>query len=253
MKSRLSVLILEDSQTFSMYLALLLQRMGFKSLRVSRPEAAKFVLTRGFTDLLIVGDQPGPEAPHEIVRELAGCIPPASIPILVISRQNNPAERAACLAAGCSSYLSKPVQPKQLHEALHENTVPPSERRRNLRSTVDMIASVSIEEQPGHPHQVLCLSRRGALISATETLPTGTRVALQLPLGDEQIALAGTVLYNLTNPENRTPRAFGVLFHQVDTPLADQIDAYLEAMLAECRLMTPETDDSDEEKQLIAG
>ncbi len=231
MKSPISVLILEKSQTFSMYLTLLLQRMGLKSLRVNEFEAAKSVLSRGFTDILIVGDQEGSRPVHAIVQDLANCIIDNSIPIIVVSTCNDPDEQKACYDAGCQSYLSKPIQPKQLHEALYARVTPDMERRKNLRCNVDLTAEVAINSQQPRTHDVLALSKGGALISSPQSLPTGTGIEMVLILDGLKIPLSGSVIYNLTDVKESDLQAFCVLFHQVSQSHADMIDQYLEKLL----------------------
>lgn len=252
MKNRINVLLIEESQTFSMYLAILLQRIGFKSLRVSQPESAKYVLSRGITDVLIIGDQSGPEATHEIVRELSECIPGKSIPIIVVSRHSDSTEQQACLEAGCQDYLLKPVQPKQLHDALHVHINPFSEKRLNLRSQVDMIAKVSVDGAPPKSCRVLTLSRGGALIAYPQTLLTGAEITLTLRVGKTRLELAGSVLYNLTHLEEKAPRAFGLLFQQISEVNADLIEDYLQVMLAECRLVASTNGSSAHQSEAAA-
>jgi len=253
MKNRISVLVVEESQTFSMYLAILLQRIGFKSLRVSQPESAKFVLSRGFTDCLIIGDQSGPEATHEIVQELSARIPGNTIPIIVVSRHCDPAEQQACLDAGCQDYLLKPVQPKQLHDALYASINPFPEKRLNLRSQVDMMAEVSVDNGPSQTCRVLTLSCGGALVAYPQTLLTGSEVSLTLRLDNTRLHLAGSVLYNLIHVEEKVPRAFGLLFHQVSPAHADRIEDYLQTTLDECRLIATTTGSTPHYREAAAS
>jgi DNA-binding response OmpR family regulator len=237
MKNPVSVLVLEQSQVFSRYLALLLQRMGLKSLCVREPEAAKTVLSRGFSDILIVGDQNGAKQTHVIVQDLANCIIDNSIPIIVVSSCAEPDEKKACYEAGCQDYLTKPVQPRLLHEALYARVAPTKERRKNLRSKVDLTAEVTIDNQQSHTHDVLTLSKGGCLISSPRFMPTGTKVSLTLFLVDLQIPLSGIVLYTLTNVEDSNTVAVGVLFHHVSQIYADMIEQFLEKSLDQGNLM----------------
>ncbi len=253
MKNRISVLIVEESQTFSMYLAILLQRIGFKSLRVSQPESAKFVLSRGFSDVLVVGDHSGPDATHEIVQELSACITGSTTPIIVISKHDDPVERQACYDAGCRAYLLKPFQPKQLHDALYSYINPFSEKRLNLRSQVEMSAEICVDGDAPQTSRVLILSRGGALIAYKQTLPTGTKVTLTLRLGSKRIPLTGSVLYNRSNVAEDTPRAFGLLFHQENLSYAGLIEDYLQAMLVECRLVAASNNAAEQQCEATAG
>ncbi len=242
MKFPNNVLVIDRSQTFSMYLSLLLQRMGLKSMSVNGPGAAKAVLDLGFTDFLIVGDQNGTEPIHVIVRQLAEGIIDNSIPIIVVSTCNDPAEMSACYDAGCQGFLQKPIQPRLLHEALYSGVTPASERRKHLRCEVDLTVDVAIDSQQPQAHKLINLSKGGALISSSRTLPVGTQVDLHIYLDDLQVHLSGIVLYYLPNktlPNNtdRKAGAFGVLFHQISQSHADMIDSYMEKVFDQCSLL----------------
>jgi hypothetical protein len=116
-----------------------------------------------------------------------------------------------------------------------------------------MIAEVSIAGQRSQPLSLLSLSRGGALIAFDTSLPTGTGLIMKLPCAGELISLAGTVTYTLTNLDSRTPRAFGVLFQQINLTHADRIDALLEKMLEADRLVSAEQTDSEEEHRTATG
>ena len=223
MKRPISVLILEKSEVFSRYLTLLLRQMGLKSLSVREPEAAKSVLLRGFSDVLIIGDLKYPELPHVIVKDLANCIVDNSIPIIVVSNCADLDEKKACYDAGCHAYLTKPIQPKMLHDALYAGVKPLKERRKNLRSKVDLSAEITIQNQQSKTYDILNLSKGGCLIA------------------EEQIYLAGTVLYNLTSDKGSGIEGFGVLFHHVKKIDADIIEQYLERVLNQENLLTEES------------
>ncbi len=238
MKKRISVLIVDESQTFTMYLALLLQRIGFKTLRVSQAESAKFVLSRGFTDALIVGDLAGDEPKQQVVRELAKCCQGTAIPIIALSEHDDAAERQACHAAGCISYLPKPVRPAELHEVLYQSLKPFAETRVHLRSRVDMVTEISMQARASQPLRILSLSAGGALVAFHQTVAIGTEVAMRLPLKDETLVLNGTVIYNLADKDIDSCQGFCVMFHG-ESPLPGiKIEKYLEESLEECQLLS---------------
>ncbi|HKL26378.1 MAG TPA: PilZ domain-containing protein [Desulfuromonadales bacterium] len=238
MKNRISVLVVEENQTFSMYLALLLQRLGFKSLRVSQPEAAKFVVSRGFSDILVVGGREDPEPLPAVVGRLAGSSPGDRMPTIVISDHDTPEEKQACLAAGCQAYLVKPLQPKQLQDALYSCFSPFAERRLNLRSKVDLFAAVGIDGRPPEPLKVLTLSRGGALIGYDRLLAPDMQVTLTLHLDQGPLPLNGSVLYNLNNFDAGRQHAFGLVFDRPSRAQTELIENYLSRILEQCHLLT---------------
>ena len=238
MKSPISVLIVDQSEVFTRYLTLLLQKMGLKSLSVREPEAAKSVLSRGFSDVLIIGDLKSPEHPHVIVKDLANCIVDNSIPIIVISFRPDLDEKKACYDAGCHAYLTKPIQPKLLHDALYNKVFPFKERRKSLRSKVDLKAEFSVDKQQSETLDLVSLSKKGCLISSPRSLTTGTKVKLILSLAKLQIPVSGTVLYTLTSKKEADDVSLGVLFHNVNQIHADMIEQYLEMILDQENLLS---------------
>lgn len=239
MKSPTSALIIEKSPTFSKYLALLLQRMGLKSLHVFELEDAKSYLSLVFTDILIVGDQCVDKPIHAVVQELANHTSDRPIPIIVISTCADSDVVEACGKAGCQSYLLKPVQPKKLHDALYAKVTPASVQRKNLRSNVELAAEVIIDGQQMQSLQVLTLSKRGMLVSHSTAVSVGTKVSCMIPLDGSQLSVSGRVIYNLSQVEGNDLQAFCIHFELMSSFRAEQIDLYLERILDQ-RYLTPE-------------
>jgi CheY-like chemotaxis protein len=229
-KSRVSVLVVDKSQIFSMYLALLLNRMGLKSLRVDDYETAREVLSRGIIDVLIVGDQGDLEPVHALIQKLAPCVDKNTVPIIAISKHADPLLEKTCYEAGCHSYLLKPVQPKQLHNAIYAQIMPPSERRMNLRSRVDMVAWYSIDRGVSGSLEIQSLSGGGALISCDRFLPVGTKFSLDLVVDDHAVHLLCRVVYDISNIKN-TNHHYGILFENICRQEFDMIDRYIEINL----------------------
>ena len=230
MKSRISVLVVDKSQTFSMYLALLLHRMGFKSLRVDDYETAKEILSRGIIDILIVGDQGEDEPIFAIIKHLAPCVDGALVPIIAISKSSDPTYKTACFQSGCHSYLLKPIQPRQLHEALYEKLTPPSERRTSLRCRVNLEAELSIEKDVIELFQVESLSKGGALVSCEKQIPIGSELTINIMINDKRINLTSKVVY-MHNAGDFDHYNIGVSFIDIDNKTEDLIDKFIEKTL----------------------
>jgi CheY-like chemotaxis protein len=234
-----TVLILERSQTFAMYLALLLRRMGLQSLAVSTVAAAREALARGGVDFLLVGEPGGGCQITTAVQILAGDPAGSRLPMVAIALRENEVERQACLQAGCRTYLLRPVQPRELHRALYANLAFAAGGRQHLRSSVTLNATVSLAGAEPRVVRLLTLSRGGALCAWPEEVPVGTPLALTLPLPDGEIPLGGSVIYNRRSPDAEAPFGFAVLFDRDSLGYGDRIDRFLELMLQqECAVAT---------------
>ena len=230
MKPRISVLVVEKSQTFSMYLALLLHRMGFKSLRVDDYETAKEILSRGIIDILIVGDQGEDEPIFQIIKSLILCVDRESVPVIAISKSSDPACKTACYEAGCHSYLLKPIQPRQLHSALYSKITPPSERRTSLRCRVNLGAEISIENDVFEMFQIESLSKGGALVSCEKNIPIGTEININFVISNEKINLNSMVMY-IKGDSSGGQLNMGVKFVDIDSYSENLIDQFVEKTL----------------------
>jgi CheY-like chemotaxis protein len=187
--------------------------------------------------VLILGDQNGSKKTHATVQDLSNCITDNSIPIIVVSSCSDQDVQKQCFEAGCHAYLTKPIQPKLLHDALYSKVVPIKERRKYLRSSVDLKAEFSIDKQHSEILDLVSLSKRGCLISSPRIVTTGTKVKIKLSLANLKIPLTGTVLYTLTNNKESGYVSLGVLFHNVNQIHADMIEQYLETILAQDNLL----------------
>ena len=236
------VLVLERSRTFAMYLALLLRRMGLRPVSVETVAAARETLALGGVRIVLVGE-PGDGSPISLaVRQLADDPSAASLPMVVIGVRDDDEEQLACQQAGCRAYLLRPVQPRQLHQALHAHLSFPDGARKHLRSTVVLDAHGAIGGALRQPLRLVSLSRGGALIAHDAAVPVGTRVDLTLPLPAGPLELSGSVIYNRRGLAADTPFAFAVLFHRDGSEGGEQIDSFLEAALQrewEGELSTP--------------
>ena len=231
MSGQPTVLILERSQTFAMYLTMLLRRMGLHSLAVTTVAAARTALATSGFDVVLVGD-PGDDYPlSSTVQALVQDPHESRLPLVVIALHDDDDERQACLRAGCQAFLVRPVQPRQLHQALYAKLAFSGVGRQNLRSAVGIDVDVHVEGEDRCALRLLSLSRGGALIAHSHAVPVGTRVFLALPLADAVLPMTGSVIYNRRDIDERTPFAFALLFHRECLEYGERIDSFLEALL----------------------
>lgn len=236
MARQITILLVVDSRTLGLYLALLLRRMGFRSLMAETYASAEEMLAWEKVDILLLDSHPGAGSAIQSAQSLRSASPVSDLPFIVLADRDEPAERQASLEAGCRAYLLKPVQPRKLHQALQANLRFPSGERKNLRGLVNLMVEVSLRGQSPRLDQLLSLSRGGALIAHPGAIPTGTTVSLILPIGDDLLPLSGTVIYNRQDMDVQHRNAFAILFHQQTLVHADKIESYLESSLErECQ------------------
>jgi PAS domain S-box-containing protein len=116
-----SVLVVEDNAVNQLLIKKLLERLGFRTeIAVDGAEAIEALRRRTYDVVLMDCQMPimdGLEATRRIRDARAGVID-GGVPIIAVTANAMPNDRALCLAAGMTDYLSKPVNPKDLYAAL---------------------------------------------------------------------------------------------------------------------------------------
>ncbi len=117
----LRVLVVEDDPLNARLLALLLERLGHRPVRVASGEAAlaRLVADSAFDVVLLDLQLPGMDG-LEFVRRLRQLPQPwaAALPVVAVTAAVLPEDRRRCLAAGMAGFVEKPVERAALAAAL---------------------------------------------------------------------------------------------------------------------------------------
>ncbi len=125
----LRILLAEDNATNQKILSAYLTRAGHSVRLAANGHETLDALARGPFDLVLMDIQmPGMDgiAATRRIRALPG--PLAAIPIIALTANAMVGDREAYLAAGMTTYLSKPVAPEALHAAIARVAPPPAAR-----------------------------------------------------------------------------------------------------------------------------
>ncbi len=126
-----SVLVAEDNATNRKLAARMLERLGYRVLLAENGrEAVEQVEAGGVSAVLMDCQMPvldGYEATRAI-RQLSGRA--GEVPIVALTANAMEGDEMRCLVAGMDDYLAKPVDPRQLAEALQRWVAAPSEERK---------------------------------------------------------------------------------------------------------------------------
>jgi CheY-like chemotaxis protein/anti-sigma regulatory factor (Ser/Thr protein kinase) len=136
------VLLAEDGEDNRDLISSHLHRVGLEVVIVGTGRLAVEAAGREGFDLVLMDMQMPEMDGYEATRQLrkAGL----DVPIVALTANAMPEDRARCLEAGCSEYLAKPVSRGQLIETLRhflgetqERQAPPSEPAKRLQSTLE--------------------------------------------------------------------------------------------------------------------
>lgn len=125
------VLVAEDNATNRKLASRMLERLGYRVLLAENGREAVEMVERGGVSAVLMDCQmpvlDGYEATRAI-RQLSGRV--GEVPIIALTANAMEGDEMRCLVAGMDDYLSKPVDPRQLAEALQRWVAEPSEERK---------------------------------------------------------------------------------------------------------------------------
>ena len=115
-----TILLVEDDSLLRHAFRLLLEDAGYRIHEAGTAHEAVEV-ARGETPDLILLDLGLPDAPGlEVARNLRLYEPTQDTPIIALTGRVGAEEKQQCMDAGCTSYLTKPIEPKLLLRRLSE-------------------------------------------------------------------------------------------------------------------------------------
>ena len=119
------ILIVEDDPQNLKLAVLILRDRGYDVLGVGDSEAAEAAIADRVPDLILTDlGLPGKDG-YELTRTLRAAEPTKHVPIIALSSFAMRGDKERALAAGCSSYLTKPVRRLSLLAEVDRLLIPP--------------------------------------------------------------------------------------------------------------------------------
>lgn len=195
MSDRPTVLVVDDSQAFLMYLSILLNRMNLEVLPVACAEEA-IELARLTRPQVMTLDMvmPGMDG-MTALRTIRADAELADLPVIMISSYQDKNSQWEAMSLGCIDVLDKPVELRRLHNALQRCDFYREGRRRYLRTSYVQPVLLTHNGTTRSCNSI-SLSERGIFVRMREPLAKGTEVDITLSLPDGgSLKVGGRVLY----------------------------------------------------------
>lgn len=110
--TRARILLIEDNDQNRYLATFLLERHGYSVTHAPDGPSGLDLATRERFDLILLDIQlPGMDG-HAVARALTGNPAAANIPIIAVTSYAMAGDREKALAAGCTGYLEKPINPE---------------------------------------------------------------------------------------------------------------------------------------------
>lgn len=195
MSEKKSILIVDDSQVALLSLCTLMRRMGFGIIPAESGLEAMKLLRLKTPDLVILDVNMPMVDGIKTLKHIKDTSP--NVPVVMLSGIDDNATVAQCKELGCSDYLAKPFNVRELHGMLQEWIYRPvGWKRRHLRVNHDMRANVLYNGML-YGLNSETISEGGVYLKKEVPLPVGSEVTVTFEVGNgKALNLNGRVIYN---------------------------------------------------------
>jgi DNA-binding response OmpR family regulator len=109
-----SILLVEDDPMLRHAFRLLLEDAGYAVEEAGSADEAVTAFANRQPDLVILDIGLPDRSGLEVCREIRSQPGTAGVPVVALTGRTGADEQRACMDAGCTDYLSKPVEPREL-------------------------------------------------------------------------------------------------------------------------------------------
>ena len=206
---RKTLFLVDRSDSFIMYLRILLERMGFRVIPLKKWKLLRELLPIVGPDLILLGTPvEGPE-PVEALADLRA--DGAAVPVILISPRDEDELGFDWRAAGFAGCLSRPINIFKLFQVLYDSIVFASgEKRVHLRTPFRERVEVTRAGALAN-YRATSLSEGGIFIRTHEKFAKDELLTISVPLGfGPPEKLAGRVIYSRETLGDADPGETGV-------------------------------------------
>jgi len=199
-RKKLLVLLVNNNMVSQFTTSVILQRLNYLVFTVKTAEEALIAISIASPQIVLT-DVTLPEMNGiALLQRLKREKGTKDIPVIIYTKQLDPATRQSCLQAGCSGYLVYPANPNQLYETIQQVTEATPRHFVRLNTSLEII--VGKEGIPGHrvrKERITALSVNGMYVNTENPLPYGTILPFTIFLQNTpegSICIEGKVLYS---------------------------------------------------------
>jgi signal transduction histidine kinase/DNA-binding response OmpR family regulator len=197
--SRKKVFLVDRSDSFIMYLRILLERMGFRVVPLKKSKLLKELMPIVNPDLVLLGSTVEGDDPVEIVKDVKSSASCAAVPVILIAQKDEDELDFECGKGGFAGCLERPINIFRLFRVVYDSiTFCSGEKRVNLRTPFREKVQVTRGGKVA-PYRATSLSEGGIFLRTREGIPKGERITITVPLGfGLPETFQGEVIYSKT-------------------------------------------------------
>lgn len=223
---RRTIFLVDRSESFLMYLRILLERMGFRVVPLKKGELLKNLMQVVKPDLVLLGTVLEDMEGLPLIQELRKDDLSSQIPVVMICRPEDEERIRDNRELELAGYLSRPINIFKLYKVINDIIIYKSgEKRKHLRTSFLEQVTVTHSGKIAK-YWATTLSEGGIYIRSRVSIPVDEEISVDIPLAfDMPLKIHGRVIYIKQSVTDIGPGEPGlaVKFSSVSSEQASQL------------------------------
>lgn len=229
------IVLVDDSQTFLMYVGLLLKRLNYRIIPAENGLECLKLLKLTEPDAILLDLHMPPLDGLKILQHINEDRQTSKIPVIMVSNDASPESIKRCMDLGAYDYLTKPLKIDRLHNVLeecffaHKGTNRKHLREKYVRKLAVFCGGKEYE------YYAETLSEGGIYLRTRDPLPIGTEMQITLRLNETHfLPVKGTVIYTKKLNEDfmNLPPGMAIQFRGLSAADVQLLKSYVADLLA---------------------
>jgi CheY-like chemotaxis protein len=194
-----TILLVDGSASILFYLGMLLRRLEYKVETARNAEDALRMMENAVPSIVVTETSLPNMSGINLLKHIKNTPLFKTVPVVMLTSENDPGLLDTCTRLGCAAYLSKPVEPDVLYRTLQ--SVSESIPRENIRLNTSLKVIVGDGTAMGGAARIeyaTALSEGGLYVRTLYPQPQNALTPIRIFLPQKEITAKAVVLYSFT-------------------------------------------------------
>ncbi len=229
-----TILVVDSSKTFILYMGIMLKRMGFNVVPADGCAEALNLMKIVTPDLVVMDSFLPSTDGFDTLRRIRRDEHVKDVPVVIMMARADADFERRCSEAGCNGYLPKPVPMDLLHDHIQEFIFSPlGFRRRHLRVQAEIKLFLTWDDV-AREYRTETVSEGGVYLKTDSPFKVGKKVGVTIQHKSGKLSLEGVVIYTkgATDDKAGIPPGMAVEFKNVSARDALVLNRFVSELIA---------------------
>jgi len=192
-----TVLLVDGSATMLYYYGILLKRLEYVVLTAASAEEALKIMEGMVPALVLTAISLPKMGGIDFIKKMKGSDRTKTVPVIVLTAEEDAHIRSACLGIGCAAYLIKPVEPDHLFRTIQTALEPTPRANIRLSTTLKaVVGEEATQDRAARSEYATTISEGGFYLRTLSPWPKNALIPVSIFIKDREIRAKAVVLYS---------------------------------------------------------